>query len=1122
MRRVLVGAVAVWAAATAAQAQNPPVTVNVDTSAERRPISPLIYGVHFAGSGTLSDLNATVNRYGGNSAGRYNWQQNIDNRGGDYFFESIPYDDAPGGLGDAFIQDTNDGGAEPFLTMPMVGWVAKTDAGRNTLCSFSVAKYGGQTGVADGDCGNGCRPGATEFPCASGTPITPDTDASFDPTDASVPADHLFQRGWVQHIKDTFGTAAAGGLRFWGFDNEPTIWHSVYWDVHHRPADIDEIAQKMRDYGSMIKSVDPGAQTLGPEEWGFDGFFYSGLDQKNLATGVCGFGDDCPDRAAHGSMDYVPYLLDQMKQYEDGHGQRILDWLSLHFYPQGGEFSGNTTAAMQRLRNRSTRGLWDPSYVNESYIGDQAPGYNVLRLIPRMKDWAATYYPGTKIGLTEYNWGAEMHMNGATAEADLLGLFGREGLGMAIRWVVPDTGTPVYKAFQMYRNYDGGKSTFGDTSVSATASRTDAPGGDHADHVSVFAAERSSDGALTIMIVNKDLSGTTPVTVNVANFASGDAAMAWRLAANVITQPPSVPVNAGTLQLTVPAQSVTLLVLASGPTLSVADARAPELLSGTTTARFEVSLTGPAAGTVTLHYATADGTATGGSDYDAASGTLTFDPGDTTKTVEVTVRGDAVKEPSETFSLNLSDVMGAMATRVHAVGTIVDNSQVPKVQFSLAAYTATETSRRAVITVKRTGSLSETVGVSYSAHDGTATAPDDYAPGGPVAGALTFGPGIASRTFVVPIVDDTAAEDAETILLRLYAPEGGVFLGAQSTAILTIPANDPAGTFALAPASLRVTETSGGATISVRRTGGSNGTATVGFATTDGSASGTGDYTAQNLTLTFAPGQTVQTVIVPVAADGVPEGEEYFTAALASPTGGATLGTPASMTVTITSPDQAVQFLSPVYAVSEAAGVANIMVKRTGSLAQPLTVQYATSDGSAVTGTDYTAASGTLSFPARVASRSFAVPVTRDAVFKAARTVNLTLSSPSAGALGTSQAVLTIKDDDLAGTVQLAMTETSVDEAAGVATVAVTRTGKLSAGQTVMFTTTDGTAATGTNYTDATQVLTFAASETTKQVTIPILDAPGSGALSVHIALSDPTGGATIGAKAVGTLWIVE
>ena len=103
-----------------------------------------------------------------------------------------------------------------------------------------------------------------------------------------------------------------------------------------------------------------------------------------------------------------------------------------------------------------------------------------------------TYYPGTKIAVTEYNWGAEGHINGATAQADILGIFGREGLDIATRWTTPDASTPTYKAIKLYRNYDGAKSAFGDVSISAT--------GPNPDNVAAFAAQRSSDSAATVMV----------------------------------------------------------------------------------------------------------------------------------------------------------------------------------------------------------------------------------------------------------------------------------------------------------------------------------------------------------------------------------------------------------------------------------------------------------------------------------------------------------------------------------------------------------------------------------------------------------------------------------------------
>jgi len=195
--------------------------------------------------------------------------------------------------------------------------------------------------------------------------------------------------------------------------------------------------------------------------------------------------------------------------------------------------------------------------VDESWIGTVGPPNNILNLIPRMKNWVATYYPGTKIGITEYNWGAEGFISGATAQADLYGIFGREGLDMATRWTTPNTGTPVYNAMKMYRNYDGSKSTFGDMSVYA--------GGPNPDNVSTFAAVRSSDGALTVMVVNKQLTAASALTLNLANFNTTGTAHVWQLtSANSINHLSDVAVSGNSLSTTVPIQSITLFVLPAG------------------------------------------------------------------------------------------------------------------------------------------------------------------------------------------------------------------------------------------------------------------------------------------------------------------------------------------------------------------------------------------------------------------------------------------------------------------------------------------------------------------------------------------------------------------------------
>src|SRR5690349_1384723 len=143
-------------------AQGPAVIINIDTAANRRPINPNIYGVAFASTAQLADLNSPLNRSGGNATSQYNWQCNCDNRGSDWYFESLDSGSSvPGKLNDDFIFATKAASAQAMLTMPTIGWVAKLGPSRSRLASFSQSKYSYTAQANDGqwfpDAGNGIR-----------------------------------------------------------------------------------------------------------------------------------------------------------------------------------------------------------------------------------------------------------------------------------------------------------------------------------------------------------------------------------------------------------------------------------------------------------------------------------------------------------------------------------------------------------------------------------------------------------------------------------------------------------------------------------------------------------------------------------------------------------------------------------------------------------------------------------------------------------------------------------------------------------------------------------------------------------------------------------------------------
>lgn len=517
--------------------QTTSVTIDVDAAADRRAISPLIYGMNFASADELRAMGSPLNRRGGNAETRYNWHDNASNRASDWYFESIcEASSTPGEAADRFVAETRAAGGEPMLTVPVIGWVAKAGPGRSKLASYSIAKYGPQTGSDSQwfpDAGNGVL--------LDGRKITWN-----DPHDANLPADASFHRPWIEHLVTRWGNASSGGVRFYLLDNEPGLWHETHRDVRPEGVGMEELLARAIDHAAMIKAVDPGALIAAPEAWGWLEYRYSGSDFQY--AGEHGWNGVYPDRSAHGGADQWPWLIARLREESERRGVRLLDVATVHYYPQGGEFSNDVSATMQLRRNRSTRSLWDPAYSDETWIAE------TIRLVPRLRDWVAASDPGVKIGITEYSWGADGHINGATAQADVLGIFGREGVWLATRWTTPAATTPTFKAIAMYRNYDGSGATFGDTSIRAAAPNPD--------DVSAFAALRSSDGALTIMLINKQLATTAAARVRLANTKPAAKAHAWRLmASNPIERVGDLAVEGAEIYSSLPPQSITLIVV---------------------------------------------------------------------------------------------------------------------------------------------------------------------------------------------------------------------------------------------------------------------------------------------------------------------------------------------------------------------------------------------------------------------------------------------------------------------------------------------------------------------------------------------------------------------------------
>jgi hypothetical protein len=482
-----------WVIATSI-CQGQTIEVEVDLSAERRPVSEDIFGVNFADTSRLASVPFSVNRRGGNSTTRYNWQVDVHNTASDWFFMNIPnaVDDVgalPSGSGaDRFIAESLAGGSQPILTLPLIGWAPRPL--REKLWGFSLLEYGPQDATE-------CTVTGWVFWCQ------PDAGNGFlggqkltgnDPTDTSIPIGASWVGAWLDHL-------AGSGVEHFSMDNEPMLWSETHFDVHPQKVTYDELWGQTEAIAAMVKTKQPTAKVLGPAVWGWCAYFHSAAD--GCFPGA--------DQAAHGGKPFLEWYLEQACAYEAEHGVRLIDYLDVHYYPQGGQaLSGEGSAALQALRLRSLRDLFDPTYPAESWIPE------AVRLIPRMQSMIDEHCPGTKLAITEYNWGEDC-TTCALAQAEALAIFAREGVDLATRWGAPAEDSLDEDAFLLYLNYDAAGARVSGDSVRTTSSNFDAVG--------AYAIHASSD-VLYLLLFNKSTSsrtvavdGARPLGGNVEHYA---------------------------------------------------------------------------------------------------------------------------------------------------------------------------------------------------------------------------------------------------------------------------------------------------------------------------------------------------------------------------------------------------------------------------------------------------------------------------------------------------------------------------------------------------------------------------------------------------------------------------
>jgi len=558
----------------AASTAGPALTV--DAGNQTHAINPYIYGMdaYTLNPVTAKAVNLTVDRWGGDATSRYNYQLDVTNSASDWYFSNSVGAtglEATGQFNEQVISDAQVG-AKTLGTVPVLGWVAKD----GTSCSFPSSLYPDQVEFEPyhPECGNGLYPqGVNGCTNAGGCNITGN-----DPTLADQAEGPSWAGGWVSYLVGRFGNAKNGGVSIYDLDNEPGWWDAVHRDVHPVASTYDEVTNNGIATAEAIKTADSTAEVSGPviDDWW--NYFYSKKDIENgWNSGPCYQPWSGPiDRQAHGGVPMIEYYLQQFKAASDTYGARLLDYVDMHTY-FAADNSGLTTAGdtqEQEARVNSTRVFWDPTYTDPNlpqpnYSANPASQSCTVplqapQLITMAQTWVANDYPGTKVAFTEYNWGGQENMNGAVAQADLLGIFGQYGLDLAALWGPPDPATqaPGLLAFEMYRNYDGKNSMFGDTALKSSSANQGV--------LSVYGAERAADGSVTVMVINKTY-GPLTSTLSLENFSSSSgAAQVFLLSdanSNAIVAQPNAkvtpPAGSGTtstITSTFPAQSITLIV----------------------------------------------------------------------------------------------------------------------------------------------------------------------------------------------------------------------------------------------------------------------------------------------------------------------------------------------------------------------------------------------------------------------------------------------------------------------------------------------------------------------------------------------------------------------------------
>ncbi|WP_234122456.1 glycoside hydrolase family 44 protein [Clostridium hydrogenum] len=471
------------------------ININVDTQAEKNAISPYIYG-------TNQDFaNAKVNsrRIGGNRLSCYNWENNFSNAGNDYMYSS---DDYLMSLYNVPGEKRN----EPASVITTFHDKSLAEGVPYSLVTLQAAGYvsaDGNGAVAKNETAPSNRWKEVKFHKGGPLSLTPDLNDNY-----------VYMDEFVNFLVNKYGKASSlTGIKGYSLDNEPSLWSSTHSEVHPNKTTCAEILNKDVELSKTVKGIDPTAEVFGPALYGFSAF-----NSFN----------DAPDwSSVKGNYSwFIDYYLDNMKKQSDAAGKRLLDVLDLHWYPEatgggsrivGGTFDPNNIEC-NKARLQAPRTLWDPTYTENSWIAQWDKW--ALPLIPTVKASINRYNPGTKLSFSEYDYGGENHITGGIAEADVLGIFGKYGVYNSNFWQCQDDDSYIQSAFNLYNNYDGNNSTYGDTNVKCNTSDVT--------NSSAYASVVSKDGSkLHLIVLNKNYDSPVNFNFNISSDKQYKSGKVW-------------------------------------------------------------------------------------------------------------------------------------------------------------------------------------------------------------------------------------------------------------------------------------------------------------------------------------------------------------------------------------------------------------------------------------------------------------------------------------------------------------------------------------------------------------------------------------------------------------------